>query len=528
MLSFADQIRAKFVNVERSRDDMHDYQRAAVEFLKENPFSALFIDLGLGKTCISLTAIIDLLSNFEIERALVIAPLRVANETWPTEIALWSHTAALSYKHLRSDDVVKAVNAAGIVARKEAREKNLSEDVTKNYIADARRKQSRLAVRRQFEESDAVVHIIHREQVEFLVEAWGKDWPYDTVIIDESSSLKDHRTKRFKALARVRPLMVRMHQLTATPAAESYIHLFAQIYLLDLGSRFGKAFTKFTERYFTYNKWSMKYKLREGAEREIVDKISDICLTLKASDYLDLQEPVAVMHEVVMSSDVESLYDTMEREFIVELPDGSEVEAETAAALSQKLLQMASGVLYETIQIDKGDGSFAKARKVHRLHDLKIEKLKELEEQANGEPLLVAYHFESSLDRLKAAFPHAAVMDREGKCVAKWNKGQIPMLLVHPQSAGHGLNLQHGGHHIVFFDIPWSLELYLQLIGRLARQGQKLTVIVHHLITKGTLDALVVKALREKKDAQEVLFRLLKRRQRVLRLRSDAPPNCEL
>lgn len=525
-----------FSKCELGRENLHDYQSFAVQFLLDNPFSALFIDLGLGKTCISLTTIVELLRRrLDDGPFLVIGPLRVVAQTWPTEIGLWRHTTGLSFKHIRADEIVDRVNAAGRAARAKIMAdltieavrlgqptsdiRVLWKDEIAKYVATARRTVARRMILGDMMDNPATVYLLNREQVEFLVGALGKAWPFRTVIIDESSSLKDHKTKRFKALAKVRPLMTRMHQLTATPAAETYLHLFAQIYLLDLGERFGKSYTRFSETYFTQNHYSRTWKLRPGAEDEITKKIGDICLVMKAEDYLDLQKPISVVHKINMPLESVALYKEMESEFIVELPSGVEIEAETAAALSQKLLQMASGVLYETRMVpsDKDPDELVKKRVVHPLHSAKIEKLRQLFDEANGSPLLVAYHFESSLDRLRKEFPEGVVMDREGKCIPKWNKGQIPIMFVHPQSGGHGLNLQKGGHQIVFFDIPWSLELYLQFIGRLARQGQKLIVVIHHLVATGTLDEAVVEALRGKRDAQELLFTLLKRIQRKLR-----------
>lgn len=526
-----------FTHVVRGPEHMHEYQLKAVKFMKDRPFSALFIDLGMGKTISSLTLIMELVSNFEANHVLIIAPVRVASETWPTEIGMWRHTAPLSYAHIRNEELVDEINAAGQAVRdaikRDVEEKALwsgkSRSEVKRLVAEAMKSEnnkreveqarliaSRKAVREHFRRTPATVHIINREQVEFLVDAWGRDWPYDVVFIDESSALKDHTTGRFKALKRVRPLIKRMHQLTATPAAETYLHLFAQIYLLDLGERFGKGISHFREEYFTYNQYSRTYKLRPGADERIAEKISDICLVLKAEDYLDLEKPVSLIENVKLSPQQAALYKQMEDDYIVTLPTGEEVEAETAAALSQKLLQMASGVLYETVLEDVGNGDFKKRRIVHHLHDHKIEKLETIVEEAHGEPLLVAYWHDASLDRLKKAFPKAVVMDKKGECIKAWNAGKISMLLVHPQSAGHGLNLQHGGRRIVFFDIPWSLELYLQLIGRLARQGQKYVVMVHHLIAEGTLDEAVVEALREKREAQEVLFVLLKRLRKAI------------
>ena len=536
-------IEQKFSEVVRGPEDMHGYQRTAVDFLLANPFSALFVDLGLGKSVISLSTIMELVARDEIDHVLVIAPVRVARETWPTEVGLWRHTAPLTYVHIRQEDVVDAVNAAGQAERKlikqELEEKLSWEGFTrdqikvavaekmkglaaKERIEKARLTASSAAVRRHFRENPATIHIINREQVEWLIDSWQKDFPYQGIIIDESSSLKDHTTGRFKALKRVRPLIKRMHQLTATPAAETYLHLFAQIYLLDQGERFGRHITHFREEYFSYNQYSREYTLRPGSAERIAKKISNICLTMKAEQYLNLAKPVMLMEKIILPDDQIALYRQMEAEYVISLKDGSEVEAETAAALSQKLLQMASGVVYETVLEDVGNGDFKKRRIVHPLHDHKIEKLATIVEEAHGEPILVAYWHDASLARLKKAFPKAVAMDKQGACIKPWNAGKIPMLLVHPQSAGHGLNLQHGGRRIVFFDIPWSLELYLQLIGRLARQGQKQVVMVHHLITSGTLDEVVVEALSTKNDAQEYLFTLLKRiRERLNRVASS-------
>lgn len=532
MLSLRDHVASLFTDCTLTPDQMHAYQNTAVDFVLEHPYCALFIDLGLGKSIISLTAILNLVMNFKANHILVVAPVRVANETWPTEIRNWTHTAPLSFVHVRHEDVVDAVNQAGTRERslikaevedschwsacnKSATAKKVAEVLkgksSKDRIEKARLVASRKAVREHFRNNPATVHIINREQLEFVVDAWGRAWPYDVVVIDESSSLKDHTTLRFKALKRVRPLIKRMIQLTATPAAETYMHLFAQIYLLDQGERFGTSITRFREEYFDHNHYTHAYKLKPGADLRIAEKISDICLTMKAEDYLDLAKPVMLIEKVVLDPDQMALYNEMLKEFLVTLPSGVVIEAETAAALSQKLLQLSSGVIYETVLDDIGDGNFKKRRVVHQVHDHKIEKLQTIAEECHGEPLLVAYWHESSLPRLQAAFPKAVAMDKKGTCIKAWNAGKIPMLLVHPQSAGHGLNLQHGGRRLVIFDIPWSLELYLQLIGRLARQGQKNVVMVHHLVAQGTADEDVVVALNQKQEAQEILFTLLKR-----------------
>ena len=516
-------IASAFALVERGREDMHDYQdKIAVEFLKKNPFSALFVDLGLGKTIISLTLISDLLDSMSFNFALIVGPLRVVHQTWPNEIPIWRHTAPLSWAMIRDEEVQESVRKAGAVERKkilaeigaEIHTKGLDPQLEadeiavlhksyyeahKHRIEKARVVASRKAVRDFMGRTKATIHLINREQLEFLVKAWGRDWPYDVVIVDESSSLKDHKSGRFKALRSVRPYIKRMHQLTATPTAEGYMGLFAQMYLLDEGKRLGKNITTYRERYFSRGYDGFSWKLRPGADEEITEKIADICLTLRAPDYLkELKAPVFNPRYVTLSREHREMYADLERDFVMTTPEGAEIEAENAAALSNKLLQFASGSVYDA---DK---------KVHPIHNSKIDELHEIVEEANGEPLLVVYWYKTSLDRLQKAFPKAVVMDKEGKAVGKWNSGKIPMLLLHPASAGHGLNLQKGGHHMVFFDIPWSLELYLQTIGRLARQGQQNVVVLHHIICKGTIEEDVVVALREKRDVMELFYKYLK------------------
>jgi len=507
-------IALKFADVEFTREQMHAYQREAYEFLKKNPYSALFIDMGMGKSVTSLTLIVDLLLSFETEKVLVIGPLKVATDTWPNEIRKWAHTAVLNHTLIRCEDDNPEVIAAVKAMRQRGRLLGWSkEEINKRCLevqADTKEK-----IKRAKALSGASVHIINREQIEWLVNFYGRKWPYRTVFIDESSAFKDHRTNRFKALAKVRAtpgLITRMHLLTATPAAETYEHLFAQIFLLDGGERFGRHITRFRNNYFSYNQYSRKYKLRPGCEEIILDKIKDICLVMKAKDYLNLAEPTIAPRQVTLSDDQMVLYKSMEEEGYVKLPDGTEIDAETAAALSGKLLQMSSGVLYETYELgDWETEDVRKVKRVHHLHDHKIEMLRQIVEECPGEPLLVGYHFKSSLDRLKKAFPKAVAMDKEGRCIKDWNARKIPMLFIHPQSGGHGLNMQKGGHNLIFFDLPWSLELYLQLIGRLARQGQKHPVLVQPLIAKGTLDELVFRSLVAKQDAQEKLFRMLKK-----------------
>lgn len=520
-------LRKQFSDVELEREQMHVYQDTIMlPFLKKNPFSALFVDMGMGKTISCATLIVDLIIEGHVGKILVVGPLRVMTDTWPTEFRTWRHTAAFTPCLLREDDKDPRIVAARRLDRLAAPERawdretlemeGLEESEIRERLGGTNEWKARELVRGELATSRSTIHFINREQLVWLVNFHGKRWPYRTVIIDESSGFKDYRTDRFKALKKVRQtpgLITRLHELTATPAAETYEHLFAQMYLLDLGKRLGNKITHFRNDYFTYNKWSMKWTIRnEKAEQEILDKIKDICLVMQARDHLKVDEPQIVPRRITLDDESMAIYEQMKEEGIVRLASGAEVSADSAAGLSSKLLQIASGVLYETLALEDQDThDFKKVKRVHRIHDAKIETLCEIVEGLAGRPLLVAYHFKSSLDRLKKAFPKAVVMDAEGKCVKDWNAGKIPILLMHPQSGGHGLNLQKGGHNMVFFDLIWSLELWLQFIGRLARQGQKNPVLVQVLIAKGTLDEAVFDALQSKANAQDRLFSTLKK-----------------
>lgn len=527
MSYFDERILAKFDEVELEREQMHKYQtEIALPFLKANPFSALFVDMGLGKSVITATLIADLLMELAgDDKTLVIGPLRVMVDTWPTEFKKWRHLAPFNTTLIREEDDDPRVLEGARKDRQIAQERAWDRDVLvakgvpeaeiQKLLGATHQTQARQQIRADLARSSTSVHFINREQVEWLVNFWGPKWPYRTVIIDESSSFKDHKTERFKALAKVRRypgLITRLHELTATPAAETYEHLFAQIYLLDLGKRLGKNITHYRNEFFVANKWTHEYTLRPNAEEAILDRIKDICLVMKAEDYLKVDKPTIVPHRIHLPRSVMDLYETMKRDFVVKLPSGAEVEADNAAALCGKLQQIASGVLYETLELlDWDTQDVRRVKKVHSIHDEKVTALREIVESLQGRPVVVVYHLKSTLDRLRKAFPKAVVMDADGKCVKPWNAGKVPMLLIHPQSAAHGLNLQYGGHHMVFFDIPWSLEQYLQAIGRLARQGQIHPVVVTVLMAVGTVDELIFSALAMKEDVQQRLFTTLRR-----------------
>ncbi|UDY80384.1 putative helicase protein [Achromobacter phage AXY1] len=511
--SFIKRVAAKFERVEHVREDMHDYQDTGVDFIKLNPFCALWIDLGLGKTCTTLTAIRDLIASGEVHRVLVVGPIRVIKVGWPDEIAAWEHLAWLSHTVVRIDDKDPRLLKVARTARASAKANGMSERDA-NSAGDRAATMLKARLLRKLADRPTHITLVNREAVPWLMTQYKRDFPWDMIVIDESSSFKDHKSERVKAMLFARGLAVckRFVELTATPTTEGYEGLFSQIGLIDYQERFGKFITHYRNEYFSYDHYKRKYNLLPEAEDKILAKIADITLVMKAEDYFDMEKPQMVPVKFRLSDAQQELYDSMERDRVVQLMNGREVEAKTAAELSQKLLQMSSGVLYERVEeLDPKTGDLKPRNLVHNLHDHKIEELTRIIDGLDGEPVLVAYHWKSSLDRLKKAFPKGVELDKEGKLIKKWNDRKIPIMFVHPQSAGHGLNLQKGGHHLVLFDVIWSLELFLQLVGRLARQGQKNLVIVHILMAIGTLDEFVVKRILEKKDAQDAMFVRLKR-----------------
>ena len=439
----------------------HNYQSFAAEFILEHPVCCLMLDMGLGKTVVTLSALWDLaLDYFDIGKVLVIAPKRVATDTWPRELSKWEHLTGLT--------------ASLVIGNREQREKALN--------------------------CPAFLYIINRENVCWLVE--NHRWDFDTVVIDELSSFKSNRTERFKAMKKVRPLVHRVIGLTGTPAPNSLLDLWPEMYLLDMGQRLGRFITGYRERFFTPDKRNREiiysYKPREGAEDAIYSLISDICISMKAVDYLDMPERIDNRIEVEMSAKEKKIYDDFCRDMVVRIGD-EELDAINAGVLSGKLLQMANGAVY-------GDD-----HKVLPIHSRKLDALEDLVEAANGKPLLVAYWYKHDLARIRERFPEARCIDTS-KDISDWNAGKVPLALIHPASAGHGLNLQEGGCTIVWYGLTWSLELYQQLNARLWRQGQKHTVVIHHIITKGTHDEDVMKALENKDMRQSNLIAAVRAR----------------
>ncbi len=440
----------------------HDYQKYAVEYIESHPVCAVFLDMGLGKTSITLTAVNDLIyDSFEVRKVLVIAPLRVARFTWPAEIRKWDHLKNLRYSA-----------AVG----------------TESERKSALRK-------------DADIYIINRENVQWLIEESGLPFDYDMVVIDELSSFKNNRAKRFRALMKVRPKIHRIVGLTGTPAGNGLMDLWAQFRLLDMGERLGRFITRYREAYFTPDRRNgmvvYSYKPLPFAENMIYEKISDITISMKASDHLKMPDLISAEYRVELDETEMKKY----RGFLKNMAEGG-ITAANAGALTNKLSQMANGAVYD----DDGET-------VH-IHDRKLDALEDIVEAANGKPLLVAYWFKHDyagiarrLDKIKCKYRK---LDSE-ESINAWNAGEVEVGLIHPASAGHGLNLQEGGNTIVWFGLTWSLELYQQTNARLWRQGQsEKTVVVQHIIAEDTVDEKILKALKSKNTTQEALIEAVK------------------
>jgi hypothetical protein len=482
----------------RSLDDLHGYQWQAIEHAYRVPKCAWWLDMGLGKTISALTLIALLLAEGKVRRCLVVAPLKVAITTWPDEIAAWEHTAGLDYVLLRPTGDEPEIAEAYDLSRQTASSLGLSAaratGIGKRAITLAEDR-----VRRRLVRSAARLHVVNRERLPWLVEYCGRHWPYDMIVFDESSGLRDHKSGRFKALNRVRSKITRFLELTGTPAPEGYIDLFPQIFLLDGGECLGRNITSYRERYFDYNQYTRRYKPKPSSADEIVRRIAPLITAMRAEDYLDVLQPVYTTVRVAMTKAELRQYQKFEEDLVLRLPE-EVIEAETASALAQKLLQFASGAVY------------GPDRAYHTVHDHKIEALREVVEATQGQPIIVAYWFQSSLARLQRAFPSARKMDREGHLQSSWNRGTVPIMLLHPASGGHGLNLQQGGHYLVFFDTPYSNELYVQTVKRIARQGQTRVPFIYHLATNDTLDSDIVPRLIAKEEVHSYIYSRLRRR----------------
>lgn len=453
----------------------HAYQQHCINKIIEIKKLGLFLDMGLGKTVTTLTAVKELKYNrFLVRRVLVIAPKKVAEGTWTREAAKWGHTQMLRVSPVLGSQTkrIRALN------------------------------------------TPADLYIINRENVCWLVDYYRNAWPFDMVVVDESSSFKSHSAKRFKALASVGDRIDRMVELTGTPSPNGLEDLWSQIFLLDGGERLGKRYTQFRERYFQPDKRGAdgmvySYEAKPGTEASILEKISDICISMKAEDYLQL--PDITYHEIPVELDSKSLkaYCELEREMVLQLPEDDEtISVTSAAALSNKLLQLANGALY------------GEDRQVHEVHGCKVEAFLELIESLQGKPALVFYNYQHDRTRILKAMEKLGLAVRELKTTQDeddWNAGKIQVLLTHPASSAYGLNLQQGGNHVIWFGLTWNYELYTQANKRLHRQGQKEKVIIHHLVCSGTRDTDVMQALQRKDDVQSWVMESLKARIRKIR-----------
>ncbi len=440
----------------------HEYQSYATRFILEHPVAAVFLQMGLGKSVITLTAIHNLIfDRFEVRRVLVIAPLRVARDTWPAEIEKWDHLKGLTYSVAVGDE--HARNAALM--------------------------------------RDAQVYIINRENVSWLVEDSAIPFDYDMIVIDELSSFKSWQAKRFKSLLKVRPRVGRIVGLTGTPSSNGLMDLFAEFRVLDMGQRLGRFITRYRESFFRPDRTNgmqvYSWKPLPGAEEEIYRRIGDITISMKSVDFLKMPECLMNRVPVCMDFLEKDLYDELKQDLVIQLKD-TQIDAKNAAALSGKLCQMANGAVYTE------DGNAV------RIHERKLDALEDLIEAANGQPLLIAYWFKHDLQRIRERFPQAREL-KSSKDIADWNAGRIPVALIHPASAGHGLNLQDGGNTLVWFGLTWSLELYQQTNARLWRQGQRAgTVVIHNIVTAGTIDEQILKALEGKDRTQTALIDAVK------------------
>ena len=434
----------------------HSYQEYAIRYIETHPISALLIDMGLGKTSITLTAIRNLLfDSFEVCKVLVIAPLRVAKNTWTDEIKKWEHLSTLTYSLIigNENERLSALN----------------------------------------EQTD--IYIINRENVDWLVNKSGYKFDFDMVVIDELSSFKNHQSKRFKSLMKVRPLVKRIVGLTGTPSSNGLMDLFAEFKILDMGKRLGYFIGQYRNTYFKPDKMNgpivYSYKPLPNAENAIYEKISDITVSMKANEYLKMPELLTSNYVVELSNSEKNQYDEMTKSLVLEITDG-EITASNAASLSNKLCQLSNGAIYDDEQ------------NIVEIHDRKLEALEDIIESMNGKPLLIAYWYRHDLERIKSSFSVREIKTSED--ISDWNDGKIPVALIHPASAGHGLNLQNGGSTLVWFGLTWSLELYQQTNARLYRQGQKNTVVIQHIITKGTIDEQILKVLQKKNKTQADLI----------------------
>ena len=466
--------------MKRQKKDLHNYQLRMIEWIKSNRKCAIWAGVGLGKTATTLTAINGLLQENNthvhsslIDKVLIIAPLRVAKYVWPVEITKWEHLSGLTCTVIRGT----------------------------------------ATQRKKLLNSPAPIHIINKEMVQWLVGEMSdrKEWPYDCVVIDESSAFKNPRSQRFKFLKKANHRITRMIQLSGTPASNGLLDVWSQMYLLDNGDRLGRTFTVYKDIYFDSDYMGYNWTLKQGSKERIYEKIKDKCLTLKKEDYLELPPCNKNIIMLTMADDFARRYKELEREFILVM-ENEAVTAQQAGVLSNKLLQFCGGAVYADGNIE--DGVFLQAINASKswitVSTEKIDALREIVDELSGDPVLVAYNYRHELTRLKEAFPRGREIVSEND-INEWNKGEIPIMFVHPASAGHGLNLQHGGNNLVWFSLTWDLETYDQLNGRLDRQGQTKPVFIHHLVFRDSIEERILERLENKHITQNDLLNAMKR-----------------
>lgn len=441
----------------------YEYQAYAIDKIIENPKYALFLDMGLGKTVSTLTAISELKYNYlEVDKVLVIAPKRVAQDTWAQEIAKWNHLS-----HLRVSLV----------------------------LGTPKQRTEALA-------ADADIYVTNKENTKWICEKYRKDWPFDMLVIDELSTFKSSKSQRFKILKKQMPLVDRFVGLTGTPSPNNLMDIWSQIYLIDAGERLGKSVTKFRQNFFypthQLSEHIFNWELKDGAKDEIYNRINDITVSMESKDYLKMPECIDSVHEVKLSKTERAAYDQLKQDMVIEddIDDDKDIVALSSATLSQKLMQMSNGAVYAT------DGTYK------HIHDKKLEMLDEIIEEAQGKPILLFYSFKHDKERILERYDFAETL--EGDYMERWNNGDIKLLIAHPASAGHGLNLQYGGSNVVWFGLTWNLEHYEQANARLFRQGQTETTVIHHIMTEDSIDQDVYKGLKNKKLGQNELMNAVK------------------
>ena len=456
----------------KRQKQLHHYQLKMINWMLTNKKCALWAGVGLGKTVTTLTAIDKLLAKKEINKVLIIAPLRVAKFVWPNEPREWSH--------------LKDMTVCVLHGTKGNRKKLL--------------------------DSNAKIHVINKEMVQWLVKEMleKKDWPYDCVVIDEASAFKNPRSKRLRFLMMANHKIKRMIQLTGTPASNGLLDVWSQLYLLDNGQRLGRTFTTYKDTYFYSDYMGYNWTLKEGAKDRIYEKIADKCLTLNKEDYLDLPKCNKNIIRLEMEGDFLDLYQELERDFVLILNQEA-ITAQQAGVLSNKLLQFCGGAVYSDGNVEDGVylQNIVGNKNTVVVSNSKIDALKDLVEEFSGDPVLVAYNYKHEVQRLMEAFPNGKVLDTQ-KDVDDWNEGKIPIMFVHPASAGHGLNLQHGGNNLVWFSLTWDLEAYDQLNGRLDRQGQTKPVFIHHLVFRDSIEERIMERLYNKHLTQTDLLNAMK------------------